>query len=302
MIECHGLGLTQQINVARWISLLKTGDKPDQVVDLAALQETLTEVVQWHLKPGAEFTAVFCLPTKLLNRLQIIYNSAARIITITKPSDHITPILIQLHWLPVQYRSNYKNLVLTFKVLHNLAPTCLSDLLQDYTPSCSLRSSSAGLLIILPQHQECQSFQLHCPHTSNSLRPKQHLNHTSKLTCSHWPTHCKVQFTVHCPLIIAVLLFIRPPTCVFHLMSCFVCSCSSCLHHDLTFLTSVSLFSCTVRRPWVSWKAPPNKMYYYYYYYCECDQYDELSVKPRAEMSEGCSVQWSHIMKLLLAD
>ncbi|XP_033985825.1 cell adhesion molecule 3-like [Trematomus bernacchii] len=34
------------------------------------------------------------LPIKLLNKLQIIHNSAARIITRTKSSDHITPILI----------------------------------------------------------------------------------------------------------------------------------------------------------------------------------------------------------------
>ncbi|XP_059929989.1 cilia- and flagella-associated protein 36 isoform X1 [Gadus macrocephalus] len=50
------------------------------------------------------------IPTKLINRLQIIQNSAARIITRTKSSDHITPVLIQLHWLPVHYRIQYKTL------------------------------------------------------------------------------------------------------------------------------------------------------------------------------------------------
>ncbi|KAL3046735.1 hypothetical protein OYC64_004677 [Pagothenia borchgrevinki] len=86
------------------------------------------------------------IPTKLINKLQIIQNSAARIITGTKASEHITPILIQLHWLPVQSRINFKNLLLTYKALHNLAPLYLADLLQEYTPSRSLRSSSAGLL------------------------------------------------------------------------------------------------------------------------------------------------------------
>ncbi|KAF7649227.1 hypothetical protein LDENG_00144880, partial [Lucifuga dentata] len=83
--------------------------------------------------------AILCgLPNKLLRRLQIIQNSAARIITHTKSSDHITPTLIQLHWLPVQQRINYKILLLTFKALHNLAPPYLSELLHPYTPSYSL--------------------------------------------------------------------------------------------------------------------------------------------------------------------
>ncbi|KAK6316426.1 hypothetical protein J4Q44_G00139500 [Coregonus suidteri] len=42
-------------------------------------------------------------PAKSLQRLQLIQNSAARVLTRTKKSDHITPILAQLHWLPVNY-------------------------------------------------------------------------------------------------------------------------------------------------------------------------------------------------------
>ncbi|KAK0130714.1 hypothetical protein N1851_027808 [Merluccius polli] len=83
---------------------------------------------------------------QLINRLQIIQNSAARIITCTKSLDHITPVLIQLHWLPGQYRIDYKNLLLPYKALHNQAPTYLCDLLHEYTPSRTLRSTSSGLL------------------------------------------------------------------------------------------------------------------------------------------------------------
>ncbi|KAF7656517.1 hypothetical protein LDENG_00040330, partial [Lucifuga dentata] len=78
-------------------------------------------------------------PNKLL-RLQITQNSATKIITRTKSSDHINPSLIQLHWLPVQQWINYKLLLLTFKTLHNLAPLYLSELLHPYTLSHSLRS------------------------------------------------------------------------------------------------------------------------------------------------------------------
>jgi len=85
---------------------------------------------------------------KLLHRLQSIQNSAARIITNTRSTDHITPIFIQLHWLPVPYRINYKVLLLTFKALHDLAPSYLSDLLLPYNPPRTLRSSTAGILSV----------------------------------------------------------------------------------------------------------------------------------------------------------
>lgn len=41
------------------------------------------------------------LPASLISRIQYIQNSAARILTHTKRSAHITPILYDLHWLPV---------------------------------------------------------------------------------------------------------------------------------------------------------------------------------------------------------
>jgi len=91
---------------------------------------------------------LFGIPEKQLHRLQLIQNSAARIVTHSNIFDHITPVLYQLHWLPVRYRVHYKILLLTYKALHNLAPQYLSDLLNLYRPSRSLRSSSAELLSV----------------------------------------------------------------------------------------------------------------------------------------------------------
>ncbi len=39
-----------------------------------------------------------------------LQNSAARLLTGTK-KDHITPVLISLHWLPIRYRIQYKVLL-----------------------------------------------------------------------------------------------------------------------------------------------------------------------------------------------
>ncbi|XP_041958625.1 uncharacterized protein LOC121717966 [Alosa sapidissima] len=86
------------------------------------------------------------LPNKALDRLQYVQNSAARVLTHTKPWQHITPILKKLHWLPIKQRISYKILLLTYKSLHSLAPKYITDLLHPYTQSRSLRSTSKDLL------------------------------------------------------------------------------------------------------------------------------------------------------------
>ena len=93
-----------------------------------------------------------CFNKKELDRLQVIQNSAARLLTHTNRRTHITPVLAALHWLPLQFRIHFKILVLTFRVLHGQAPSYLSDLIQFYTPTRSLRSSDQRLLDIPHTH------------------------------------------------------------------------------------------------------------------------------------------------------
>ncbi|KAK5908874.1 hypothetical protein CgunFtcFv8_016895 [Champsocephalus gunnari] len=102
------------------------------------------------------------IPTKLINKLQIIQNSAARIFTGTKASEHITPILIQLHWLP------------------------------EYTPSRSLRSSSAGLLTVPTPRlvtMGAQAFSCTAPRLWNSLPPHIRQSDTITIFKSQLKTH-----------------------------------------------------------------------------------------------------------------
>ena len=40
----------------------------------------------------------------MIGSLQCVQNTAARIVTLAKKFDYITPVLIQLHWLPVHFR------------------------------------------------------------------------------------------------------------------------------------------------------------------------------------------------------
>ncbi len=80
------------------------------------------------------------------------------ILSFSKKSSHITPILHRLNWLPVRFHIQYKILLSTFKALHGLPPPpppppapCISDLIHIYSPVHTLRSSDTGLLLI-PHH------------------------------------------------------------------------------------------------------------------------------------------------------
>ncbi len=90
------------------------------------------------------------LPANSVKRLQYIQNSAARVLTHTSARHHITPVLQQLHWLPVQSRIEFKTLILTYKAVHRQAPDYICNLVTLSTPSRSLRS--AGCLSLYQPH------------------------------------------------------------------------------------------------------------------------------------------------------
>ena len=90
------------------------------------------------------------LPCSATNKLQRVQNTAARMVTRTKKHDHITPVLIDLHWLPVQFRIQFKVLVHTYKAVHRQGPVYLSELIIPYCPPRTLRSEN-GMLLNVPR-------------------------------------------------------------------------------------------------------------------------------------------------------
>ena len=94
---------------------------------------------------------LYGLPKESINRLQSVLNTAARLVTLTRKYDSITPVLKELHWLPVQFRIRYKVLLQVFKSLNGMAPKYLSDKLNK-RPNNGLRSDNKNLLIIPKSH------------------------------------------------------------------------------------------------------------------------------------------------------
>ena len=60
-----------------------------------------------------------------VKKLQSIENFACKIITKTRKYDHMTPLLRELDWLPVDKLLYFRDSVLTHKCLNNLAPDYL---------------------------------------------------------------------------------------------------------------------------------------------------------------------------------
>ena len=83
----------------------------------------------------------------LLTQPQRVQNSAARLVTKTMRREQITPAMIELRWLSVRQRIEYKLLLFTFNSLHGLAAPYLAELLSRHQPTRSLRYADAHLLV-----------------------------------------------------------------------------------------------------------------------------------------------------------
>ena len=115
---------------------------------------------------------LYGIPKYQTEKLQRVQNAAARIVSKTGKFDHITPVLHQLHWLPISQRICYKILLLTYKALNNKAPGYISELIRVSQKSRNLRSNNQ-LVLEVPKCRlatyGCRSFSYAAPFLWNAL-------------------------------------------------------------------------------------------------------------------------------------
>ena len=104
-------------------------------------------------------------PKCVLKNLQYVQNSAARLIYLSRKFDHVTPLLITPHWLPIEQRIYSKILLITYKVLNGKAPKYISDLLsllqsRQKSPLC--KSETPLQSFLQPENLWCPLFLLCC--------------------------------------------------------------------------------------------------------------------------------------------
>ncbi len=103
-----------------------------------------------HSKLDYSNALYYGLPNSTLYSLQKVQNSAARTLTGTNRREHITPVLKSLHWLNVKCRCKYKILTVMYKVHIGVAPPYISNLVQRYEPSRTLRSGNQITFVEIP--------------------------------------------------------------------------------------------------------------------------------------------------------
>jgi len=68
----------------------------------------------------------FSIADGLMSRLQLVQNATALLITRVRRCEHITPVLCQLHWLPVRRRVEFKISTLVYRLFAGTAAAYLA--------------------------------------------------------------------------------------------------------------------------------------------------------------------------------
>ena len=109
-----------------------------------AINATVTSRLDYHN------ALLLGLPANRTHKLQVLQNNAARLLSGCCRRDHITPVLHDLHWLPVVQRSKFKVCTLIHKSIHSpSSPLYLKSLFTIHSSVRPLRSSNDNLKLTI---------------------------------------------------------------------------------------------------------------------------------------------------------
>ena len=118
---------------------------------------------------------LYGIPASHLNKVQRILNATARLVCHAPRYCRITPLIHELHWLPIrQCIIHFKMLLFTFKAIHGIAPLYIQDLVQVKLQGAYNLHSSRAVLLHAPSIRTKitlgdRAFQVAAPEIWNSL-------------------------------------------------------------------------------------------------------------------------------------
>ena len=113
----------------------------------------------------------------VIQPMQKVQNTAARLILRASRHQNCTSLLQQLHWLAISERTKYKTACVCYNVITGFSPSYLSELLHLYSPfrsSSDKRSSNSNASAAKPMafalsHTSAPTSGTSSPKTSGSL-------------------------------------------------------------------------------------------------------------------------------------
>jgi len=149
-----------------------------QLRQLRSVVQSLTpEAANWRvykLSPRQlQCQLLYGIADNQFQRLQSVQNAAARLVTGSRQSEHIMPILL-VALIPVRQRVTFKLATLVYKCLNGQAPTYLADICRQTGDHRSGMRSAETWILHVPRTRSTygdRSFAVAGPSVWNSLPP-----------------------------------------------------------------------------------------------------------------------------------